>query len=212
MLKLARLAALLFLALTLHPGHHPAFGDAPELETATFGGGCYWCVEAVFQRLEGVENVRPGFMGGRIENPTYQQVLTGRTGHVEVVQFEYDPDVVDYETLLQVFWRTHDPTTRNRQGPDKGPQYRSVVFYHTPEQRSVATEYKRLLNRKRAFRSPVVTAIEQAKDFYPTKKDHLNYFNLNPGDSYCQIYIVPKLKKLKSSFGDKLRKDDESKD
>ncbi len=176
-----------------------------QTKTATFGGGCYWCVEAVFQRIEGVSNVRPGFMGGRNANPTYQQVLTGRTGHVEVIQLEYDPSVVSFETLLQVFWRTHDPTTRNRQGPDIGSQYRSVVFFHSDEQREVANDYKRLLNRQKAFRSPIVTKIEKAKEFYPTDADHLNYFNRNSKKQYCETYIVPKLEKLKKEFSDKLK-------
>lgn len=188
------------------------FGSLPAVsaddttgETATFGGGCYWCVEAVFQRMEGVSNVRPGFMGGRIVNPTYQQVLTGRTGHVEVIQFEYNPELVSYETLLKVFWSTHDPTTRNRQGPDEGTQYRSVVFFHSDEQREIATDYKRLLNRQKAFPSPIVTAIERAGPFYPTDADHLDYFNRNPEKQYCQTYIVPKLEKLQKLFGDQLK-------
>ncbi|WP_372898306.1 peptide-methionine (S)-S-oxide reductase MsrA [Stieleria sp.] len=187
----------------------PSAGSAeePKRETATFGGGCYWCVEAVFQRIEGVSNVRPGFMGGRIENPTYQQVLTGRTGHVEVIQLEYNPDVVTFETLLQVFWRTHDPTTKNRQGPDVGPQYRSVVFTHTDQQRDVAQQYKRLLNRQKAFQSPIVTSIERASTFYPADADHQDYFNRNPDKQYCQAYIVPKLKKLEELFPDQLKAD-----
>ncbi|WP_182869768.1 peptide-methionine (S)-S-oxide reductase MsrA [Stieleria mannarensis] len=181
--------------------------DQPERETATFGGGCYWCVEAVFQRIEGVSNVRPGFMGGRMKNPTYQQVLTGRTGHVEVIQLEFDPDVVSYNTLLQVFWRTHDPTTKNRQGPDFGPQYRSVVFAHTEQQQEVASEYKRLLNRQQAFKSPIVTTIERATTFYPTDADHQDYFNRNRDKQYCEAYIVPKLKKLQTLFPEHVKDD-----
>ncbi|QDV42167.1 Peptide methionine sulfoxide reductase MsrA [Stieleria neptunia] len=184
-----------------------AVAEEAKRETATFGGGCYWCVEAVFQRIEGVSNVRPGFMGGRTENPTYRQVLTGRTGHVEVIQLEFNPDVVTYETLLQVFWRTHDPTTKNRQGPDVGPQYRSVVFAHTDQQRDVAEQYKRLLNRQKAFRSPVVTSIERASAFYPAGSDHKDYFNRNPDKQYCQAYIIPKLKKLQELFPDQLKAD-----
>lgn len=206
MFRFTRIACSFFLlscCLTALQGR--VFGADPQLEKATFGGGCYWCVEAIFQRIEGVENVRPGFMGGRMKDPTYEQVLTGRSGHVEVVQMEFDPSVVDYETLLQIFWRTHDPTTRNRQGPDVGPQYRSVVFFHSKQQRETADEYKRLLSRQKTFRSPIVTTIESASDFYPTKRDHLNYFNLNSEQQYCQVYIVPKLKKLQTMFGDKLR-------
>lgn len=176
-----------------------------KLQTATFGGGCYWCVEAVFQRVEGVSNIRPGFMGGRTRNPTYQQVLTGRTGHAEVIQMEFDPDVVSYETLLQVFWATHDPTTKNRQGPDVGTQYRSVVFYHNDEQRKTMTQYKRLLSRQKTFRAPIVTTLERAAKFYPTDADHLNYFNRNPSKAYCKTYIVPKLEKLEKQFSDQLK-------
>ncbi|WP_147870523.1 peptide-methionine (S)-S-oxide reductase MsrA [Stieleria maiorica] len=198
-----------FILLTLLIAHwvvpQAVSADQPERETATFGGGCYWCVEAVFQRIEGVSNVRPGFMGGRTKNPTYQQVLTGRTGHVEVIQFEYDPDVVSYDTLLQVFWRTHDPTTKNRQGPDFGPQYRSVVFAHTDQQREVASEYKRLLNRQQAFKSPIVTTIERSATFYPTDADHQNFFNRNRDNPYCESYIVPKLKKLQTLFPSQLK-------
>ncbi|PAY17645.1 peptide-methionine (S)-S-oxide reductase [Rhodopirellula sp. SM50] len=197
------IAAILLAAWCCVPSG--SFADEPKLETATFGGGCYWCVEAVFQRIDGVSNVRPGFMGGRIENPTYRQVLTGRTGHVEVIQLEFNPDVVNYETLLQVFWRTHDPTTKNRQGPDIGPQYRSVVFAHTDQQEDVAEQYKRLLNRQKAFRSPIVTSIERASTFYPAGSDHKDYFNRNPDKQYCQAYIVPKLKKLQELFPGQLK-------
>ena len=182
--------------------------ESDKLETATFGGGCYWCVEAVFQRVEGVSNIRPGFMGGRTRNPTYQQVLTGRTGHAEVIQMEYDPEVVTFETLLQVFWATHDPTTKNRQGPDVGTQYRSVVFYHDDEQRKLMMQYKRLLNRQKTFRAPIVTTLERAGKFYPTDADHLNYFNRNPNKQYCATYIVPKLKKLEKQFPDELKPKD----
>ncbi|KAA5538506.1 peptide-methionine (S)-S-oxide reductase MsrA [Roseiconus nitratireducens] len=181
--------------------------DSPN-EIATFGGGCYWCVEAVFQRIEGVESVAPGFMGGRTSNPTYQQVMTGRTGHVEVVKIEFDPSVVSYETLLQVFFRTHDPTTRNRQGPDVGTRYRSVIFCHTDEQKSTANEYKRLLMRQKTFRSPIVTSIEDAETFYPTDADHSNFFNRNKQSPYCVANIVPKLEKLQKEFGDQLKSEE----
>ncbi|MEM8670735.1 MAG: peptide-methionine (S)-S-oxide reductase MsrA [Planctomycetota bacterium] len=195
---------ILFVALALLASHSVS-GQESDKETATFGGGCYWCVEAVFQRLDGVSNIRPGFMGGRTRNPTYQQVLTGRTGHAEVIHFEYDPKVVSFETLLQVFWATHDPTTKNRQGPDVGTQYRSVVFYHNEEQRKTATDYKRLLNRQKAFRSPIVTTLERARTFYPTDADHKDYFNRNPSKPYCRNYIVPKLEKLEKKFKEQLK-------
>ncbi|TVP94999.1 MAG: peptide-methionine (S)-S-oxide reductase [Planctomycetaceae bacterium] len=180
------------------------------LETATFGGGCYWCVEAVFQRIEGVEEVSPGFMGGRLPNPTYDQVLTGRSGHVEVVQIQFDPSTITFAKLLEVFWQTHDPTTKNRQGNDIGPQYRSVIFYHSANQKTEAEEFKRRLNRGRVFPSPIVTAIEKASDFYLAKEDHRDYYNRNPDKQYCQLVIGPKLKKLKEVFGDRLKASDSS--
>ncbi|QEG42308.1 peptide-methionine (S)-S-oxide reductase MsrA [Roseimaritima ulvae] len=184
-------------------------GQERTLETATFGGGCYWCVEAVFLRIKGVESVAPGFMGGFISNPTYEQVLTGRSGHVEVVQIQYDPSVISFEQLLEVFWKTHDPTTRNKQGPDEGPQYRSVVFYHSKEQKAQATKYKRELNRAKVFAAPVLTAIESASKFYLAQEDHRDYYNRNPEKQYCQLVIGPKLKKLKEVFSDRLKPTEE---
>ncbi len=186
-----------------------AFAEKPASETATFGGGCYWCVEAVFQRINGVASVSPGFMGGRTKNPNYAQVLTGRTGHVEVIQIEFDSSVVSYDTLLQVFFRTHDPTTLNRQGPDTGTQYRSVIFCHTKEQEATAKEYKKLLMRQKAFRARIVTAIEQADTFYRTDQDHSNYFNRNKQNPFCVANIVPKLEKLRKEFGDHLNSDED---
>lgn len=177
-------------------------------ETATFGGGCYWCVEAVFQRLEGVESVSPGFMGGKTKNPTYQQVLTGRTGHAEVINIVFDPTVVSYETLLQVFFRTHDATTKNRQGPDIGTQYRSVIFFHSDQQKETAKEYKQLLKRQKVFNAPIVTSIEQADIFYPTDQDHVDYFNRNKEKPYCVVKIVPKLEKLQKEFHAQLKAGD----
>ncbi len=204
MLNRVRLAVLV--CVTLCVTTCTTLGDETGKEVATFGGGCYWCVEAVFQRIEGVETVSPGFMGGRTKNPIYSQVMTGRTGHAEVINIEFDPAVVSYETLLQVFFRTHDPTTRNRQGPDTGTQYRSVIFCHTEEQKLTANEYKRLLIRQKTFRSPIVTSIEDADTFYPTDEaDHLNYFNRNKNKPYCVANIVPKLEKLRKEFGDQLK-------
>ena len=177
------------------------------METATFGAGCFWCVEAVFLELKGVESVQSGYMGGRVENPTYKQVCTGRTGHAEVIQIKYDPAVVSFDVLLQVFWQTHDPTTRNRQGNDIGSQYRSVVFYHNDEQKDKATEYKIKLNRVKAFPKAIVTEISPAETFYVAEDYHQNYFANNPNQPYCRALIPPKLEKLKKVFGDKLKKD-----
>lgn len=176
-----------------------------EMETATFGAGCFWCVEAVFQKLEGVESVMPGYMGGRVENPTYKHVCTGRTGHAEVIQIKFKPDVISFTELLYVFWQTHDPTTLNRQGADVGTQYRSAIFYHSDAQKEAATELKQKLNKEKYFGVPVVTEITEASTMYEAEDYHKNYFNRNAGNPYCQNVIPPKLKKLKKLFGDKLK-------
>lgn len=176
-----------------------------EMETATFGAGCFWCVEAVFQKLEGVESVMPGYMGGRVENPTYKHVLTGRTGHAEVIQIKFKPDVISFSELLYVFWQTHDPTTLNQQGADVGTQYRSAIFYHSDAQKEAATELKQKLNKERYFGVPVVTEITAASTMYEAEDYHKNYFNRNAGNPYCQNVIPPKLLKLKKLFGDKLK-------
>jgi len=209
MFTLNRVRFAVLVCVTLCVSNCRTYAEETTKEVATFGGGCYWCIEAVFQRVEGVESVSPGFMGGRTKNPTYSQVMTGRTGHAEVINIEFDPRVVAYETLLQVFFRTHDPTTKNRQGPDTGTQYRSVIFCHTEQQKATASEYKRLLMRQKAFRSPIVTSIENAVIFYPTdEEDHLDYFNRNKQNPYCVTNIVPKLEKLRKEFGDHLKPED----
>jgi peptide-methionine (S)-S-oxide reductase len=176
-----------------------------QLATATFGGGCFWCTEAVFVELKGVESVTSGYMGGQMENPTYKEVCTGLTGHAEVIQIKYDPQVVSFDVLLEVFWKTHDPTTLNRQGADVGTQYRSVVFYHTDEQRQLAESYKQKLNEAKAFNSPIVTEISAASKFYPAEDYHQDYYANNPNQGYCRAVIPPKLKKLRAVFGDKLK-------
>jgi peptide-methionine (S)-S-oxide reductase len=175
------------------------------LETATFGAGCFWCVEAVFQQLEGVKTVVSGYTGGKVENPTYKQVSAGTTGHAEVIQLTYDPKVVTFPELLEVFWQTHDPTTLNRQGADVGTQYRSAVFYHTPEQKTLAEQYKRELDAAGAFNSPIVTEIVPVGNFYKAEDYHQNYYNLNSSQPYCSYVITPKLEKLKKVFKDKLK-------
>lgn len=179
------------------------------LQTATFGAGCYWCTEAVFQRLEGVEGVVSGFMGGEVENPTYKAVCSGQTGHAEVIQFQYDPAKVDFETLLEVFWKTHDPTTLNRQGNDVGTQYRSVVFWHTDEQRELAEKYKKKLDEAKIFADPIVTEISAASKFYAAEDYHQNYYNDNPYQGYCSFIITPKIQKLEKVFADKLKKSED---
>ncbi len=179
--------------------------DAPATETVTFGAGCYWCVEAVFQQLKGVESVQSGFSGGTVENPTYQDVCTGTTGHAEVCQITYRPDVISFEELLEVFWKTHDPTTLNRQGADVGTQYRSAIFYHNEKQKALAEEYKKKLNESGAFPRPIVTEITPYKAFYKAEDYHQNYFRDNPNQGYCRAVIVPKLEKFKQVFRDKLK-------
>lgn len=177
-----------------------------DLQKATFGAGCFWCTEAVFERLEGVHSVVSGFSGGHVKNPTYKQVLTGRTGHAEVVQVTYDPRVISYKDLLEVFWRTHDPTTLNRQGPDVGPQYRSVIFYHNEEQRRLATDYRQRINASRLFRAPIVTEISPLREFYPAEEGHQEYYERNRGRRYCVLFIRPKLEKFEKAFKDKLKR------
>jgi peptide-methionine (S)-S-oxide reductase len=174
------------------------------METATFGSGCFWCTEAVFQRLKGVESVMSGYSGGFVENPSYEEVCTGTTGHAEATQVKYDPAQISFEELLEVFWKTHDPTTLNQQGNDFGPQYRSAIFYHNDEQRRLAEEYKKKLDAARIWDKPIVTEITPFTNFYPAENYHQDYFNRNPNQPYCAYIIRPKLKKLEDVFRDKL--------
>ena len=175
------------------------------MEKATFGAGCFWCIEAVFQDLAGVESVVSGYMGGKIKNPTYREVCSGRTGHAEVAQITYDPSIISFTDLLEVFWKTHDPTTLNRQGNDVGSQYRSAVFYHNEEQKQLAEKYKQELDASGAFGKPIVTEITEAETFFPAEDYHQNYFKNNPGEGYCSFVIRPKVEKFKKVFGDKLK-------
>ncbi|GAB4331693.1 MAG: peptide-methionine (S)-S-oxide reductase MsrA [Flammeovirgaceae bacterium] len=178
-----------------------------NLELATFGGGCFWCVEAVFQRLNGVEKVVSGYSGGKIPNPTYEQVCTGTTGHAEVCQISYNPQVVSFEELLEVFWKTHDPTTLNRQGNDVGTQYRSVIFYHNDQQKTLAEKYKKKLEESGVFSKPIVTEISPMKVFYSAEKYHQNYFNTNPRQPYCMYVVQPKVEKFKQVFSNKIKRE-----
>ena len=186
----------------LDPADVPPSGDSTE--TATFGSGCFWCSEALFQRVKGVKTVASGFSGGSVANPTYEQVCRGDTGHAEVVQVTFDPKVVSYPELLEVFWRSHDPTTRNRQGNDYGPQYRSVIFYHTDRQRELAERYRKKIDEAGVFANLVVTEIEPFTAFYPADEHHRDYYNRNSQTGYCQAIIGRKLEKLKAVFGDRL--------
>lgn len=175
-------------------------------DTATFGAGCFWCVEAVFQQLIGVEKVESGYSGGDIKNPTYREISSGRTGHVEVVRIVYDPEKITFDELLEVFWKTHDPTSLNRQGADVGTQYRSVIFYHNDEQKRKAEDYKKTLNEQKVFDKPLVTSIEPLKEFYSAEDYHQNYYSSNPEYPYCRIVIQPKLEKMTKVFAEKLKK------
>jgi len=165
-------------------------------EVATFGAGCFWCVEAVLERIDGVVKVTSGYMGGSVRNPTYREVCSGTTGHAEVVQVTFDPDRITYRRLLDVFWTLHDPTTLNRQGADVGTQYRSAIFYHSQAQKEAAEASKKSANESGAFGSPVVTEITAAGTFYPAEDYHQDFFRLNPGHQYCRFVIAPKLDKL----------------
>jgi peptide-methionine (S)-S-oxide reductase len=175
------------------------------METATFGNGCFWCTEAVFQRLKGVHKVKSGYAGGHVKNPTYRQVCSGDTGHAEVIQIEYDPNEISYEELLEVFWKTHDPTTLNSQGNDIGTQYRSAIFYHNEEQRKLAEEYKRKLDEAGIWKDPIVTEITPFTNYFAAEDYHHDYFNRNPGEPYCAYIIRPKVQKLESVFREKLK-------
>ena len=171
-----------------------AEGDAaPKLAKATFAGGCFWCTEAVYAQINGVKGVTSGYIGGRVPNPTYKDVCTGLTGHAEAVEIEYDPAVVPYAKLLEVFFATHDPTTLNRQGPDQGTQYRSGVFYHDEEQKQTAEDVIQRLNAARVFPGPIVTEVTPASIFYPAEDYHQDYFANNPYQPYCQAMVVPKV-------------------
>jgi peptide-methionine (S)-S-oxide reductase len=176
------------------------------LDTITLGAGCFWCVEAVFLELKGVQSVTSGYMGGHVKNPSYREVCNGTTGHAEVARIVYDPAVLSIDELLEVFWQTHDPTTLNRQGADVGTQYRSAIFYHTDEQRQVAEAYKAKLDASGAFRAPIVTEVVAASTFYPAEDYHQNYYAMNGEQGYCQMVIRPKLDKFRKVFADRLKR------
>jgi len=181
------------------PMHH-------KTETATFGAGCFWCVEAVFQELRGVLSVESGYSGGSVPNPTYEQVCSGTTGHAEVCTITFDPSVITYTELLEVFWKTHDPTTLNRQGADTGTQYRSVIFYHSDEQKKLAMEYKQKLDASGVWKKPAVTEIAPFQSFYRAEMYHQDYFTQNADKPYCTFVIQPKVDTVKKVFMDKIKK------
>lgn len=203
--------ALFFAACSIQEGNSKTnkykdnMEENKELDTITFGAGCFWCTEAVFERIKGVKSVVSGYMGGHVENPSYEAVCSGSTGHAEVVQVRYNPEAVSFPELLEIFWKTHDPTTLNRQGADVGTQYRSVIFCENEMQLSIAKKYKDKLEESGAFDKPIVTEIQNAGKFYEAEANHQNYFARNPGQGYCQFVIVPKIKKLENVFSDKLK-------
>jgi peptide-methionine (S)-S-oxide reductase len=174
-------------------------------EKATLGGGCFWCTEAVFQEINGVIEVVSGYSGGHIENPTYQQITTGRTGHAEVVQVTFNPGVVSYREILEIFFTMHDPTSLNRQGADVGPQYRSVIFYHNEEQKRIAEDFIQEMNETNIFNLPIVTQLEPLKEFYEAEDYHKNYYKRNKNQVYSQYVIAPKLEKVEKKFKEKLK-------
>jgi peptide-methionine (S)-S-oxide reductase len=177
-----------------------------NMETATFGTGCFWCSEAIFSRVNGVVKVLPGYSGGNVKNPTYKQVCEGNTGHAEVVQITYDKSIISYAELLQIFFQTHDPTTLNRQGADVGTQYRSVIFYHNEEQHQLAEKIKNDLEKQHIWDTPIVTAIEPFTVFYEAEDYHHEYYENNPNQGYCQFVITPKVEKFEKVFKKYLKK------
>jgi len=178
-------------------------GDAREV--ATLAGGCFWCLEAVFEQLRGVEKVVSGYAGGEVKNPTYRQVCDGTTGHAEVVQVTFDPARVSFRDLLGVFFTIHDPTTLNRQGADSGTQYRSAIFHHTPEQKAVAEEVIRELDAEGVWDDPIVTQVAPLTEFYPAEEYHQRYFRTNPNQPYCQVVVAPKVAKFRRKYLDRLQ-------
>lgn len=176
-----------------------------ELEKATLAGGCFWCTEAVFQRVKGVKSVLSGFTGGFIKNPPYREVVTGRTGHAEAIEITFDPREIIYKELLEIFFATHDPTTLNRQQNDVGTQYRSAIFYHSQEQKQVAENLIQELQANEVFEDPIVTEVKEAGPFYPAEEEHYDYYNQHPDQPYCQYIITPKVQKLRAGFASKLQ-------
>jgi peptide-methionine (S)-S-oxide reductase len=173
---------------------------------ATLGTGCFWCTEAIFQELEGVDKVESGYMGGHTQNPTYNDICTGETGHAEVCQITFDPEVISFTALLEVFWQVHNPTTLNKQGADVGTQYRSVIFYHNEEQKVIAEELLEKLDKSEAYNDPIVTEISKIEKFYKAENYHQDYFNLNKSQPYCSFVIKPKQDKFRKVFKDRLKK------
>ncbi len=193
------------LALTQPEANSETPRSDDELQKATFGAGCFWCVEAVFEQLKGVHRVEAGYAGGHVNNPTYKEVTTGKTGHAEVARLTYDPSVISYEELLTVFWHTHNPTTKNRQGPDVGPQYRSAIFYHNEEQKKIAEKSLEKTDQSELWEDPIVTEIAPISKYSKAENYHQDYYENNKNQPYCTIVIAPKLKKLRKEFSHLLK-------
>lgn len=194
--------AILFTLILLNITY---FSMGKELEKATLGGGCFWCTEAVYKELKGVVDIKPGYSGGEIKNPSYKEVCTGRTGHAEVIQITFDPAEVSFPKILEVFFMTHDPTTLNRQGNDVGTQYRSAVFYHSEEQKQTAEKIIELFEQEKVYEDPIVTEVTAFKNFYEAEDYHFNYFERNKNQPYCQYVVAPKVEKFRKIFKEDLK-------
>jgi peptide-methionine (S)-S-oxide reductase len=191
---------------TTEPAQKNQDNPGPDVDTATFGAGCFWCVEAIFERLIGVLSVESGYSGGHVKDPTYNDVCAGNTGHAEVIRLTYDKTKISFDELLEVFWKTHDPTTPGRQGNDVGTQYRSVVFYHNDDQKRIAMDYKQKLNAEKVYPDPIITEISPLSNYYPAEDYHQDYYDQNDGQSYCRYVIQPKLEKFEKIFKERLKK------
>jgi peptide-methionine (S)-S-oxide reductase len=178
-----------------------------DLEIATLANGCFWCTEAMFSRVKGIKSVIPGYSGGKTSNPSYEQVCTGKTGHAETIQIRYDPKIISFEKILDIFWHTHDPTTLNRQGNDVGTQYRSAIFYHDENQKNIAEKSKIELEKEGVFKNPIVTEISPFSNFYPAEDYHKEYYENNRNAPYCSFVIDPKIQKLFQKYGDKIKQE-----
>ena len=178
-----------------------------DLEIATLANGCFWCTEAIFSRVKGIKSVKPGYSGGKTSNPSYEQVCTGITGHAETIQIEYDPKIISFEKILDIFWHTHDPTTLNRQGNDVGTQYRSAIFYHDENQKNIAEKSKIEVEKEGVFKNPIVTEIIPFSNFYPAEDYHKEYYENNRNAPYCSFVIDPKIQKLLQKYNDKIKEE-----
>jgi len=196
---------IITIIITVFINHDINSQNTGKMELATFGSGCFWCTEAIFEKVKGVESVVSGYSGGKVKNPTYREVCTGNTGHAEVVQLIYNPEIIAYKELLEIFWKMHDPTTLNRQGADVGTQYRSVIFYHTDEQKKTAETYKKKLDEANIYKNPIVTEITKFESFYKADDYHQEYYENNKFQPYCSFVITPKMEKFKKVFKDKLK-------